>query len=87
MDLFETCRTVPYLPVNPLLVSTHIVCERLSVMQELAWVRGSCAQNPKFTLFLVNPPPQLELLMDDLGSLGLRLPRIPPNENWSGLLN
>ena len=37
-----------------LLVSTHIVCERLSVMQDLAWVRRFCAQNLKNTLFLAN---------------------------------
>ena len=63
------------------LVSTHIVCERLSVMQDLAWVGRFCAQNSKNT-----PPPRLEILMEDLGNLGLRLPRIPPeNENCSGL--
>ena len=50
-------------------------------MQELAWVLRICAQNLKFTLFSVNKntphPPELELLMKDLGSLDLRLPRIP----------
>ena len=32
-----------------LLVSTHIVCERRSVLQNLAWVRRFCAQKLKFT--------------------------------------
>ena len=47
------------------LVSKHIVCKRLSVMQQLAWVRRFCAQK-NFTLFLVNQeyPPGLELLME-----------------------
>ena len=48
-----------------------------------------CAQSTKFTLFLVNqeyPPLRLALLIEDLKSLGLKLSRIPPeNENWSGL--
>ena len=55
------------------------VCERLSVMQELTWVRF-CAQSTKFILFLVNqeyPPLRLALLIEDLKSLGLKLPRIP----------
>ena len=62
--------------------STHIVCERLSVMQDLAWVLRICAQNPQNTLFLASQeysPPGLELLMEDLVTSGLRLPRIPPH--------
>ena len=92
------------------LVSTFIVCKRLSVMQDPAWVRRFCAQNPKNIIFLGNqkyplpapaprigtswlvedfrevwvwgcqeyPHPVLELLMEDLGSLSQRLPRIHP---------
>ena len=81
-----------------LLVSTHIVCVRLSAMQEQVWVRRLCAQNAKNTLFLASqeyppptppltPPPGLELLMEDLRSLSLKLvkniphPSPPPSEN------
>ena len=92
----------------PSLVSIHIVFERLYVMQDLACVRGFCAQNSKNTLFLASQeylppppptiglshgglsnfrseaakntpaPPGLELLMENLATLGVRLPRIPP---------
>ena len=50
-----------------LLVSTHIVCERLFVMQELAWVTYIFVQNPQFTLFLVTPEytqMKLKIIMD-----------------------
>ena len=56
-------------------------------MQDLAWVLRICAKYLKFTLFLIKriPPPPIQLLMEDLGNLELRLPRIPQKENWSGL--
>ena len=40
--------------IHVYLVSTHIVCERLSAMQDLAWVLRICAQNSKNTLFLAD---------------------------------
>ena len=33
------------------------MCERLSVIQDLAWVRRFCAQNPKFNQGYSPPPP------------------------------
>ena len=91
IQLFMEVLFVSELPfVLNSLVSTHIVCARLSAMQDLAWVLRIFAQNPKNIVFLarIPYPPGLEFLMEDLGSSGLRLLRIPPpprNENCSGL--
>ena len=69
-----------------LLVSTHLVCERLSVMLDLAWVRRFGTSHGGLSNFKSKaakntpPTPRLELLMGDLASLGLRLLRIPPLE-------
>ena len=69
-------------PCSTLLVSTHVVCWRLTAMTD------SRLGLENFLLILPRipyswqrtPPPRtgLELLMEDLESLGMRLPRIPP---------
>ena len=63
---------------NNLLVSTHIVCERLSVMQDLAWVRKFCAQNPKNTLFLARTS------LGGLSKFGSEVGQeyLPPPNKW-----
>ena len=50
------------------LVSTYIVCERLSVMQRQAGVVGNLVKKSQFTLFLDLVP---------------SLPPSPPPENWN----
>ena len=70
--LYENLTTLSKISIYALFVST----QRLSVMQELAWVRTFCAQNTRFTLFLVNkeyPFPKWKLP----GTSNLRLPRTP----------
>ena len=71
--------------------SIYIVCEKLSVMQEQAWVRRFCAQNLKFTLFLANqeyPPPRIGTSHGGLRKFGSEVGNNsppPPNENCWGL--
>ena len=70
-----------------LLVSPHIVCEGLSAMQDLEFVLK--ISRILYSWQIMNTPPPhahththahtgLELYMEDLGSLDLRLPRITP---------
>ena len=69
--------------------STHIVCERLSAMQELARLREFFAHFGQNTLFLprqASPFPGLELPMEDPESLGLRPAESPPTQDWNTLL-
>ena len=69
------------------LVFSHIVCKRLSVMQELGPVWRFCCQNQTDPILRKEYPQEMELLMDglwvkayqeDLGTSVLTLPRIPP---------
>ena len=72
-----------------LLVSTYVVCERLSVMHKLAGVVENLVQKSQFTLFwdlvprIPPPPPKIEIKAF-LGILRLfnfyqwRIPPLPP---------
>ena len=71
---------------NYLLVSTYVVCERLSVKHKLAGVVENLVQKSQFTLFwdlvprVYPPPPKIEIKAD-LGISRLfifDLWRIPP---------
>ena len=66
-----------------IVLSIHVylvsMCKRLSAIQDLAWVLRICAQNSEKTLFLADQAyPRLELLLEDLVSLGLRLVKNTP---------
>ena len=70
-----------------LLVSTYIVCERLSVMHEPAGVVENLVQILQFTPILqyrIPPPPPEMKIVRNLGTLTFQLQNTPPppgNEN------
>ena len=64
-----------------LLVSTHVVCERLSVMHEPAGVVENLVQILQFTPILqyrIPPPPPKMKIVRNLGTLTFQL-QIPPS--------
>ena len=65
----------------PLLVSTHIVCERLSVMQHQALAcRDFCSFCQEYPILGQElPHPNQMKIWSGLGTLGFELPRILPH--------
>ena len=68
--------------------STHIVCERLSAMQELARLREFFAHFAQNTLFYPGkfPPPRIGTSHGGPRKFGFEASRIPPPQDWNTLL-
>ena len=65
------------------------MCERLFVIQDLAWVLRNCIQNPKNTLFFADqeyPPSRIGTSHGGLSNFGSEaaknIPPDPENENF-----